>query len=257
MWSELYCRPRGPGRQVRCSFRLPSHPRTSRLQSLQTTPQWCGPCRLSDHIGEPALPAAVASRPWGPSRPSRGHIWPFFEHSFIAWMLNYCVKLILLYYYYSCYVFYYIVWLSLAIFGNIVNKEEICLLTAFAINWMPWYFFPMLPWHYSWFLHVVDIFHWYFVRFRITMYYLLGLPENAFFYFVVFHFILLSLNLGFIFVIFMYLAFNFIKHRGDKRALEWMNLAIWRENLPWLILKRTCSRNKFTLSVFKTSKCFV
>ena len=96
-----------------------------------------------------------------------------------------------------------------------------------------------------------------FVCFRITMYYLLGLPENAFFYFVVFHFILLSLNLGFIFVIFMYLAFNFIKHRGDKRALEWMNLAIWRKNLPWLILKRTCSRNKFTLSVFKTNKCFV
>ena len=48
LWSELYCRPRGPGRQVRCSLRLPSHPRTSRLQSLQTTPQWCGPCRLSD-----------------------------------------------------------------------------------------------------------------------------------------------------------------------------------------------------------------
>ena len=86
------------------------------------------------HTGEPALPAAVASRPWGPSRPSRGHICPFFEHRFIAWMLNYCVKLILLYYYYSCYVFYYIVWLSLAIFGNIVNKEEICLLTAFVIN---------------------------------------------------------------------------------------------------------------------------
>ena len=48
LWSELYCRPRGPGRQVRCSLRLPSHPRTSRLQSLQTTPQWCGPCRLPD-----------------------------------------------------------------------------------------------------------------------------------------------------------------------------------------------------------------
>ena len=95
-----------------------------------------------------------------------------------------------------------------------------------------------------------------FVCFRITMYYLLGLPENAFFYFVVFHFILLSLNLGFIFVIFMYLAFNFIKHRGDKRALEWRNLAIWRENLPWLILKRTCSRNKFTFPVLN-SKCFV
>ena len=28
------------------------------------------------------------------------------------------------------------------------------------------------------------------------MYYLLGLPENVFFYFIVFHFILLSLNLG-------------------------------------------------------------
>ena len=52
LWSELYCRPRGPGRQVRCSFRLPSHPRTSRLQSLQTTPQWCGPCRLLDITSE-------------------------------------------------------------------------------------------------------------------------------------------------------------------------------------------------------------
>ena len=52
VWSELYCRPRGPGRQVRCSFSLPSHPRTSRLQSLQTTPQWCGPCRLLDTTPE-------------------------------------------------------------------------------------------------------------------------------------------------------------------------------------------------------------
>ena len=56
-----------------------------------------------------------------------------------------------------------------------------------------------------------------------TMYYLLGLPENVFFYFIVFHFILLSLNLGFIFVIFTYLAFNFIRRggfKGDGRNLS-------------------------------------
>merc|ERR1712013_590844 len=56
-----------------------------------------------------------------------------------------------------------------------------------------------------------------------TMYYLLGLPENVFFYFIVFHFILLSLNLGFIFVIFIYLAFNFIRRgglKGDGRNLS-------------------------------------
>ena len=55
------------------------------------------------------------------------------------------------------------------------------------------------------------------------MYYLLGLPENVFFYFIVFHFILLSLNLGFIFVIFTYLAFNFIRRggfKGDGRNLS-------------------------------------
>ena len=130
VWSELYCRPRGPGRQVRCSFRLPSHPRTSRLQSLQTTPQWCGPCRLLDITSE----NQHCQLQWlqglrGPQGPPGGT-----SHLVRAWMLNYFVKLILLYYYYSCYVFYYIVWLSLAIFGNIVNKEEICLLTAFVIN---------------------------------------------------------------------------------------------------------------------------
>ena len=56
-----------------------------------------------------------------------------------------------------------------------------------------------------------------------TMYYLLGLPENVFFYFIVFHFILLSLNLGFIFVIFIYLAFNFVRRggfKGDGRNLS-------------------------------------
>ena len=55
------------------------------------------------------------------------------------------------------------------------------------------------------------------------MYYLLGLPENVFFYFIVFHFILLSLNLGFIFVIFVYLSFNFIRRggfKGDGRNLS-------------------------------------
>ena len=55
------------------------------------------------------------------------------------------------------------------------------------------------------------------------MYYLLGLPENVFFYFIVFHFILLSLNLGFIFVIFIYLAFNFVRRggfKGDGRNLS-------------------------------------
>ena len=57
----------------------------------------------------------------------------------------------------------------------------------------------------------------------VTMYYLLGLPENVFFYFIVFHFILLSLNLGFIFVIFVYLSFNFIRRggfKGDGRNLS-------------------------------------
>ena len=49
-------------------------------------------------------------------------------------MLNYYVRLFLLYYHYSCYVFYYIVWLALALFGNVVNKEEILFLTNFAIN---------------------------------------------------------------------------------------------------------------------------
>ena len=49
-------------------------------------------------------------------------------------MLNYYVRLFLLCYYYSCYVFYYIVWLSLTLFGNVVNKEEILLLTTFVIN---------------------------------------------------------------------------------------------------------------------------
>ena len=56
-----------------------------------------------------------------------------------------------------------------------------------------------------------------------AMYYLLGLPENVFFYFIVFHFILLSLNLGFIFVIFVYLSFNFIRRggfKGDGRNLS-------------------------------------
>ena len=52
-------------------------------------------------------------------------------------MLNHYVRLFLFYYYYSCYVFYYIVWLSLTLFGNVVNKEEILLLTTFAINWKP------------------------------------------------------------------------------------------------------------------------
>ena len=51
-----------------------------------------------------------------------------------ARMLNHYVRLFLLYYYYSCYVIYYIVWLSLSLFGNVVNKEEILLLTTFVIN---------------------------------------------------------------------------------------------------------------------------
>ena len=52
-------------------------------------------------------------------------------------MLNFYVRLFLLYYYYSCYVLYYIVWLSLTLFGNVVNKEEVRLLTTFSINWRP------------------------------------------------------------------------------------------------------------------------
>ena len=66
-------------------------------------------------------------------------------------------------------------------------------------------------------------YHYYYVSESVTMYYLLGLPENVFFYFIVFHFILLSLNLGFIFVIFVYLSFNFIRRggfKGDGRNLS-------------------------------------
>ena len=67
------------------------------------------------------------------------------------------------------------------------------------------------------------IYYYYYVSESVTMYYLLGLPENVFFYFIVFHFILLSLNLGFIFVIFVYLSFNFIRRggfKGDGRNLS-------------------------------------
>ena len=69
------------------------------------------------------------------------------------------------------------------------------------------------------------------------MYYLLGLPENVFFYFIVFHFILLSLNLGFIFVIFVYLSFNFIRRggfKGDGRNLsDWVMMI---RTLPTLLI---------------------
>ena len=70
-----------------------------------------------------------------------------------------------------------------------------------------------------------------------AMYYLLGLPENVFFYFIVFHFILLSLNLGFIFVIFVYLSFNFIRRggfKGDGRNLsDWVTMT---RTLPKLLI---------------------
>ena len=90
--------------------------------------------------------------------------------------------------------------------------------------------------------------------FRIIMYYLLGLPENAFFYFVVFHFILLSLNLGFIFVIFMYLAFNFIKTRGDKGRLnEW----IAQQTIAIYKLKCTCSKFSVPTKFLVKLLCFV
>ena len=52
------------------------------------------------------------------------------------------------------------------------------------------------------------------------MYYLLGLPENAFFYFFVFHFVLLALKLGFIFVIFAYLSFYYIRDGWKGRLME-------------------------------------
>ena len=100
------------------------NPRTTSLQSLQTPA----------HLTPTALLPAGPLRPKGPFRPWRA-LLPLYTLSDSAWMLNYYVRLFLLYYYYSCYVFYYIVWLSLTLFGNVVNKEEILLLTTFAINW--------------------------------------------------------------------------------------------------------------------------
>ena len=58
------------------------------------------------------------------------------------------------------------------------------------------------------------------ICFRARMYYMLGVPENFFFYFVIFHFVLLALNLGFIFVIFAYLSFNYMRGGWKGRLTE-------------------------------------